>query len=547
MTLDLDDVLLPIKSKTIPEMLREVDYKGINYYQPSEFVLRFVSFIKLCGYTENATPPIHFKMVDKMMEVSTGLDPEDVINLCFRGAAKSTVLEYLILFIAVEGTIPGLGEVLHAIYVSDSMDNGVKKMSDALKFRWENSTYLQQVLPKVKITQARWYFVNANGKAFVVNGYGAQTGIRGTRDNGSRPRLGLLDDLISDEDANSPTAIAKVEDVVTKAIEHAMHPTKRKVIWNGTPFNQRDPIYKAVESGAWRVNIFPVCEDFPCRKEDFVGAWEDRFPYEAVMKKYVKAIRQGKLASFMQELMLRVMSDDEKLVLDSDIVYFDRGKVLNSLQAYNVYITTDFATSGKQKADLSAIGVWLLDWNTRWLLIDGIAKKQTMDKNIDDLFRFVQRYKPLEVGIEVSGQQGGFIPWIEKEMINRQIYFMLTSSNNKGAPGIRPTTDKLQRFNVALPIIKQRKFCLPTDYIDLPIAKEIKEELSYITAEGIHSRYDDGIDLISQLPLLNSFAPNGVDESLYLDATSTSQDIAYFEDFTEDDPHYVSGFNTYIV
>ena len=53
-----------------------------------------------------------------------------------------------------------------------------------------------------------------------------------------------------------------------------------------------------------------------------------------------------------------------------------------------------------------------------WL--DGICKRQGMDKNIDDLFVFAQKYKPLSVGIEVTGQQEGFIPWIKSEMVDRK-------------------------------------------------------------------------------------------------------------------------------
>lgn len=39
-----------------------------------------------------------------------------------------------------------------------------------------------------------------------------------------------------------------------------------------------------------------------------------------------------------------------------------------------------------------------------------------MDKTIDELFRLVQEYRPQEVGIETTGQQGGFISWIQNEM-----------------------------------------------------------------------------------------------------------------------------------
>ena len=45
-----------------------------------------------------------------------------------------------------------------------------------------------------------------------------------------------------------------------------------------------------------------------------------------------------------------------------------------------------------------------------------------MDKNLDDLFRLVSQYSPLSVGVEVSGQQAGFIPWIQREMFSRNIF-----------------------------------------------------------------------------------------------------------------------------
>ena len=73
-----------------------------------------------------------------------------------------------------------------------------------------------------------------------------------------------------------------------------------------------------------------------------------------------------------------------------------------------------------------------------------------MDKNIDDLFRLAQMYRPQSVGIEVSGQQGGFIKWIQAEMMTRNTYFNFASSEKSGAAGIRSQGDKLTRFNMVL-------------------------------------------------------------------------------------------------
>lgn len=823
------------KKLDVEKILDKVNYGDINDYVPSEFALEFVEFIKLVegGNPENKTPVVHYRMIDKFI-VNNG---KDTINMCHRGIAKSTLKEYLILYLGVYGDLPGFGKVPYALYVSDSIDNGVKKMRKSLEYRWNNSPLLQKYIPKIKFTDLRWEFINADGKSFVVSGFGAKalsldselfteygrttigevqvgdkiygadgklctvtkksevfnkpmyrltlkdgrsikvsedhinsvvvrktrsskledldlttkelldvdfkydtgtkkgqlayvrnckpvefpeeklpvdpytlgvilgdgrvrkdcgsveltghvddfphylanipyefgkyqidtrnsnvrtqsirkvgkelyrldlnvhgndkfipeqylrgsieqrlsllqglmdtvssrpnkcvnsftsnskyliegvqelvyslggfcmlgrtgekayrlqihlnmplfklprklelqtlnrsemvgidslvriddepsqciavdneerqfitemffrthnTGVRGTRENGSRPVLALLDDLISDEDARSPTVIASVEDTVTKAIDYALHPQKRKIIWSGTPFNAKDPLYKAVESDAWNVNVFPVCERFPCEREEFHGSWEERFDYDYVSSQYLKAKKQGTVASFNQELMLRIMSEDDRLIQDKDIRWYDRSNLLRNIGKFNIYITTDFATSEKTSADYSVISVWALNNNRDWFWVDGICKKQLMDANLDDLFRLCSKYKPQSVGIEVSGQQGGFIPWINKEMMDRNIYINLASDNNNSQPGIRPSTNKMQRFNVIVPWFKAGKIYFPEDMQQGECMREALDELKLVCPSGFKSKHDDFSDTISMLALLNTWAP----------------------------------------
>ena len=194
--------------------------------------------------------------------------------------------------------------------------------------------------------------------------------------------INLLDDLISDADARSATVIADVEDTIYKAIDYALHPSKRKIIWSGTPFNAKDPLYKAVETGAWNVNVYPVCERFPCTREEFRGSWEDRFDYDYVNRQYQKALKSGKVETFNQELMLRIMSDEDRLIQDCDISWYKRSNVLSNMSLFNFYITTDFATSEKTSADYSVISVWAYNNNGDWLWVDGMVKKCLMDKSI---------------------------------------------------------------------------------------------------------------------------------------------------------------------
>ena len=838
---------LDLTAPTVEDFLNNINYSIDGAYIPSSFACDFITFIKLVNGEEgesHKSPVVHYKMLDNICN-----NEADTINMCHRGMAKTAVLgEYLFLYLAVFGEIPGFGNVSLAIYVSDSIDNGVKNMRKNLEHRWFNSEFLQRYLPNTKFTDTRWEFNNIDGRKFIVKGYGAKalsldtelftetgkitigecavgdriygidgkltsitkksevfnkpmyrieledgrwlkvsedhlnpvtikqnpnnkveyvnaviptsellelplvherlrtrkgksnytsrenlvfvknidaieyptkelpidpytlgvilgdgrirkecgsveltahkdefahyykeipyefgayredprsnaatqsirklgpvckelginvrgelkfipdeywtasvdqrlslvqglmdtdgtcsengrvtfssssyqlcddlaclvrslggsakfgkcgasnayrievwmnqncfrlprkvvrfkarskdmaikaispipeessqciavdnesrqfiagcyfpthnTGVRGAKEMGIRPQLAVLDDLLSDEDARSPTVIASIEDTVTKAIDYALDPTHKKIIWSGTPFNASDPLYKAVESGAWKVNVYPVCEKFPCTREEFKGSWEDRFSYDYVMKQYVKSKKSGKIESFNQELMLRIMSEEDRLIKDGDISWYERKPVLDHKDRYNFYITTDFATSEKTSADFSVISVWAYTNNEDWLWVDGICAKQDMNQNMDDLFRLVQMYNPMSVGVEVSGQQGGFVSWIQREMSAKNIWFDIASDNNSNRPGIRPNGNKLQRFHTMVPMFKRHKIKFPIELKNSAEMIQCMDELSLVSNKGFKSKHDDFSDTISMLSVLKPWAPS---------------------------------------
>lgn len=530
--------ILEIKPKTVDEYLNECSYENDESYVPSEFALKFVSFIKLVNGAEgesNKTPVLHYRMLDKAV-APTG---RDLINLVHRGAAKTTLLgEYLFLYLAVFGELDGFGKVPFAIYVSDSMDNGVKNMRKNLEFRRNNSEFLMEWIPEARFTDITWEFTNKVGNKLVVKGYGAKTGVRGAKAMGKRPVLAVLDDLISDEDARSPTVIASVEDTVYKAIDYALDPTRRKIIWSGTPFNAKDPLYKAVESGAWEVNVYPVCERFPCTREEFRGSWEDRFSYDFVKAQYEKAMLSGKIDTFNQELMLRIMSEEDKIIEESDIQWYRRNDLIRTMGNFNFYITTDFAVSEKTSADFSIISVWAVNNKGQYFWVDGIAKRQLPDKTIDDLFRLVQIYTPLSVGIEVTGQQQGFVTWIQKEMMDRNIFFNIASEGNSNKPGIRPNTQKFTRFMNVVPWFKQRLFFFPEELKDEAPMIECMEELRLVSKGGFKSKHDDFIDTISMLSCMTIWKPSEQTTLTYNDTSGL---------WEEDEPDELNFMDSYVV
>ena len=333
------------------------------------------------------------------------------------------------------------------------------------------------------------------------------TGLRGTKIFGKRPTFCVLDDLVSDDDSKSKAAMTAIKDTVYKGVNHALDPTRRKVVFNGTPFNKDDILIEAVESGAWDVNVWPVCEKFPCTREEFSGAWEDRFSYDYIQEQYEMAVKTGKLAAFYQELMLRITSEDERLVQEPEIRWFKRTRLMEAMGNFNFYITTDFATSNKQTADYSVISVWAYNANGDWFWVDGVCERQTMDKSINDLFRLVTQYRPQQVGVEVTGQQGAFISWLQQEMLTRNIWFNFASSEKSGTPGIRPAVDKLTRFNLVVPWFKAGKMYFPEELKESVIMGHFIGQIRLATINGLKGK-DDCLDTISMLGYLKPWKPS---------------------------------------
>lgn len=500
--------MLKKEALNLDELLDQVSYSYLNSseYVPSDFSLQFMNFIKLVNGSEgesHKTPPVHLAMLDKLASPD-----KRIINLLFRGASKTTVfMEYLSLYLGVFGELPHMGKIWGMIYVSDSVDNGVKNARQNIEFRYNNSEFLQQWIPEAKFTDKYIEFTNREGKKLGIKLYGAATGIRGSKVFGKRPTLAILDDLIGDADAVSKATMDAIKDTVYKGVMNALDPANRKIVFNGTPFNKEDVMVEAVESGAWSVNVYPVCEKFPCTKEEFRGAWEDRFPYEFLMDEYEFYKQGNKLGAFYQELMLRITNSDERLVLDSDIQWYDSRLLLQHSRNFNFYITTDFATSAKQHADYTVISVWAHNSNGDWYWVDGFCDRVTMDVTIMKLFDLAQRYKPKSVGIETNGQQGAFIPWIQREMMVHNVWFKFASGSGNNQLGIKRNTDKLTGFTYVLPLFKDQKMFFPIDKIDTEPMKVFKEQISLALKTGFKGK-DDFLDTISMLPFMGATKPS---------------------------------------
>lgn len=518
-------------------------------YVPSDDALKFIAFLRATGNEENNSPEVHYKIADALFSP----DPVDwkVVIECTRGMGKSTTLEYAVIYIAAMGEWPNFGKCPFLVFLGATNEGNVRAFFKNVASKIENSEFLRSILKINRQVDNEIEMVNVDGVETIVTGRGMNTNWRGIRSKrGDRPYALLADDVLPSEIMTSEALKNTVEMNWFNSALPALHPARHKIVYIGTPLAEDDLLHKLKNSGTYRIERYPLCSKFPCGKDEFDSVWPDRFSYDYTLGMYKQFEAAGKAQSFYTEYMLDITDLSTLLVEEGDVKWFDPMLVKKNKDNYNIYISTDFATSTKKSADFSCIAVWAINNNGDWMLVDGQAKRQTMQDNIQDLFEYVRKWRPISVGIETSGQQGGFLSIIDEEMQRKNTYFSLAKKKGNKEPGIRPTKDKVHRFVTGVqPRFKQGKIWFPKPELAknnprlLELVEEMSHELSRFTlAGGVKAlAHDDAIDLLNQLSEMDTYAPSEVADGDFFQEHNKS-DI--WEDWDDDEGKYAGNMST---
>lgn len=496
--------------------IRQVNNNAAPYVPTAESI-KFISFIRMSGNESNASPIAHYKIGDALFSK----DEKDWYTLieCLRGMGKSTLIEYAAIYVASLGTWPNFGDVPFMVFLGASQDGNVKQFFKNVASKIENSPFLRELLTVPRVVDNEIEMINNKGVETIITGRGMNTNWRGVRSKtGKRPSILIADDILGNDVMTSATIRDTVETNWFNSALPALDPIRHKVFYIGTPLSDQDLLAKLKNSGSYNVIRFPLCPKFPVEEAEFESIWPERFTYAYTLKMYNQFISTGKSRSFYTEYMLELTDLTALIVEPDNIKWFDLSLFVKKRHNYNYYIVTDWATSVKKKADYSCIGVFAVASNGAWFLVDGQAKRQTMQENLEDIFQYVRKWKPLSVGMETSGQQGGFLSIINTMMMEKNLWFQLAKKRGSKEPGIRPTKDKLHRFVTGVaPMFEQGKVWLPQpELIKLSnpnlylLVNEMEDELSKLTMTGGVEAlgHDDAIDLLNQLSEMELFAPS---------------------------------------
>ena len=472
----------------------------VDNYTPHVESIKFLEFIKQFANESNKSALIHYIIADSIFSDK----PLNVIQ-CSRGIGKTTMSEYAVIYGMLFGRFPGIkNELNYCLFLGDSEDNGVKQFIENVYLKITGNEQLNALINVDKKVKNE-LIVSVGSRKFWLVGRGAKQSPRGTRRGKLgeiRPQLLIADDVTNEDDAKSELEREEIKTRFNRAFLPALEPGSNKVILIGTPQHEDDIILTKMRNKEWNRVKLPICSTWRADlgEEEFFGAWEDRFPYGEVMNLYKQYKEDGDESGFMQEYMLELMDEADRMFPDENIVYYKFDDVKNKLDNMNIYISADFTATDSKNADYGVMLVLGVTNNNDWLILDGVFGRFKPNESIDHLFRLVSIYKPLGVGFERIAFQNWAEKWIRQEMIRRNNYFnIIELPDNQRKKKILRISSLEPRFNM-------QKVIFPEDHRK-DLIGELVHEMKLTTRKECKARHDDAIDCLANFTQMNMVAP----------------------------------------
>lgn len=553
-------------------------------YEISADAFEFFSLMRLVAGQdfEFNTPKAHYFMVDILLgniteksqfpyseEVCETIEIDELYIgfMASRGVAKSTVvISFFGVYSAMKGELPnGLGKVYFYLLLAASTKGGARVNALAVRSMCEDSEYLKGYFESMRFTETESEFIRKGdgpkkNRSFLLRYQGINTGVRGSRYGEKRPCALIFDDAI----LNTAAAYSKVlsenlDEIIHSDATNALKGGgKGRVILCFTPFSYSDVNTKAVLQGAFTPVVIPMARmfdaDAPIRSKDIESTWEAMHPAQSIAALVKKAKKTKKLKLFMQERMLRLTSGSERLVPDSAIQFCDMKPIVNNLDYYNIYITTDFTTTSGEESDFSGRATWAVSNNEDWFMLDLALRKMTMTEQykgtLDEAARYKRKGKNVEIGVEVDGNQQAHIHSLEKEMMIRGDWYSFAKpkgdpySIRKGILSKNTGVNKHERFRIAAnSVLIPQKMWFPEHLRNTPDMIEFLAQIKGATHKAF-TRADDGPDLITMGTVsMNVIYPTEMGSPSKTPTNGSMIDDPFFGD--DDGYRGVTGYSSY--
>jgi hypothetical protein len=400
------------------------------------------------------TPAFHYEIIDDLHGPS-----RRVLELAFRGAAKSTIAEEYITIDACYRRFRNF------IIVGESFTRASERLQ-AVAHELDFNEHLRTLFGDLHgPTWNEDKLVLSNG--VVIQAFGRGMSLRGTKHEDARPDACLIDDIEDEESVNSPDGRDKTQRWLMRTLLPALAPRARVRMLA----NMLDPDCLAVrlrKTGVWTVREYPWEHIDPDGRR--VATWSARFPLEhidAVKQEYLQA---GMLNEYQQEYMVEAVDPSTKTFKTEHIKVEPTARTWHPTWAmYDPARTVGVKSAHTGKVVFSWVGTKLIVW-------EGDGQLWMPSEIIDDMFATNETYSPIALGVEKTGLEEFIMQPLRTEQVKR--HQILPIQVMPAPTGKLSFIRSLQPYFLSgevifakdLPILKQQLLSFPTGRIDIPNA-----------------------------------------------------------------------------
>lgn len=405
----------------------------------------------------DGTPPFHEQLIRDWH------DPRlpRVLDLIFRGGAKSTIAEEAILLLA------GFREFKNGLIVGETEARAVERIK-AIRHEIQTNDMVLEVFGDLEgPTMAENELILSNGIRILAMGRGQA--VRGVKHNDMRPDVVFIDDVedkstVRDEEQRKKTRIWFFTELLPACDVNAI------VRMAATPLDPDALAVRLTRDPEWTVHTFPI--RYLDENNELKATWSERYDLEWIAKREQSFRRQGLLREFQMEYLCTAVAPEDRS-FTSDM--FRVEPQLRTWQA--VYAMFDPARTTNAKSATTGFASW--SWIGNKLVVwDAWGKLLMPDAIVSAVFDCAshEQLRPTLIGVEEDGLNEFLLQPIRQEMVKRAMTIPLKAMRApKGKfdfiRGLQPFFKAREvQFAKPLPDLVEQLQGFPTGNIDVPNA-----------------------------------------------------------------------------
>ena len=331
-------------------------------------------------------------------------DQPKVLELIFRGGAKSTLLEEASVLLSC------LQIIKNGIIIGESETRAAERLT-SIKYELETNEKLLDTFGPLR--SEPW----TNTRALLNNGcylqaYGRGQSLRGAKHLDQRPNFAFLDDIESEESTNTPEAIYKTMRWLTATLYPAL--AKEAFIrMAATPIHPNAACVQLAKDPSFLVHKIPV---YSYVNDTLTSSWPARFPLAQALQKKEEYERLGMAREFAQEYLCEAEHSETKAF---DVTTINLVPLVHTFEP-TVFIV-DPARSTKASSSLTGYVIASLT-NSRITVWEAFGGTHRPSDIIDTIFSLSQRYNPTFIGVERDGLEEFIFQPLRSAMVERGIF-----------------------------------------------------------------------------------------------------------------------------